>query len=144
MPEKGKSLNRLLKRWGIAVLLIITGMTMNAAEAEDEAAVVTPEPRAVIASEPVRTLPKKLPARLAACILHTRYVFGCGAKKESYWGNTVSVSGLVYRQEVRRLKGGNFMSAQYDGQYWIPLMGDQVVCIAPSTLSLTRLLGNSR
>jgi len=128
---------------------LLTATTAVGAEVDKGDPVATDTGKAIEKSTVPSDNPKHLPTKLAAYILHSRYLFGANGGQTWYWGKQVTVTGIVNVKEIRRIDENSLVDRKYCGQYAVPIYGsesicgDEVVCMVPDDVKLPSIIPTS-
>ena len=78
---------------------------------------------------------KSFPTKLAAYILHCRYLFGAGQSDDWYYGKQVTVSGVVELKAIKRANPGDLIGSKAVGQYQVPMLNGSITCLTNESLA---------
>lgn len=83
---------------------------------------------------------KSFPTKLAAYVLHCRYLFGAGQSDDWYYGKQITVSGVVELKAIKRAKRSNLIDSKAVGQYQVPMLNGSITYLSNESLAKLTLV----
>lgn len=87
-------------------------------------------------------LNKNFPLKLAAYVLHSRYLFSAAGHSSGwYYGKKVTISGVVDINQIKQITSYSNLGEAYCGKYKIPMLNGEIICLSVDKPSFKNIQG---